>query len=417
MSAFGSAIIFNVTSKTSPAIPYYPARARVNLDAIAHNTSILVARAAYRGASVMAIVKANAYGHGLIPSARAATAGGATWLGVAQANEAVLLREAGFTQKIFTWLYGPGVPFTQLLAHDIDVSVCTAWAVSELVLAAEQTGKTARVHLKIDTGLGRNGVPPLQIDTVLGPLLAAQDLGLVNLVGIWSHLACADEPDHPANLEQAQVFDHAIMHCQAAGASFDVRHLANSAGTLTNPDLFYDLVRPGIALYGLVPAPEMGTSTDFGLIPAMTLEADVTTVKTLPAGHGVSYAHQYRTETQTVTAVVPLGYGDGILRSGSSSLSKVGGPVQVGEIRTAVAGRICMDQFVIDLGPGATAVAGDPAILFGDPVLGVPGAGDWALATGSICYEITTRLSERVPRIYTGAAHLLAPELVPKLAP
>lgn len=403
-----------MTSKNSPAIGYNPARARVNLDAIAHNTATLVARVGRHGASVMAIVKANAYGHGLVPSARAATAAGASWLGVAQADEAVTLRRAGFTQKIFTWLYGPGVPFAELLNHDIDVSVCTEWAVSELVLAAQQTGKTARVHLKIDTGLGRNGVPPQQIDSVLDPLLAAQERGLVNLVGIWSHLAYADEPEHPANFDQAQVFDRAIAYCQGAGATFEVRHLANSAATLTNPDLFYDLVRPGIALYGLVPAPQMGSATDFGLIPAMTLEADLATVKTLPAGHGVSYSHQYRTETQTVTAVVPLGYGDGILRSGSSSSTHTGGPVQVGETRTMVAGRICMDQFVIDLGPGATAVAGDVAVLFGDPARGVPAVDDWAAATGTICYEITTRLSERVPRIYTGAAHLLSMDAAPE---
>lgn len=406
-----------MTSKISPAIPYYPARARIDLDAIAHNTQTLVARAAQQGASVMAIVKANAYGHGLVPSARAATAGGATWLGVAQANEAVTLRKEGFTQKIFTWLYGPGVPFAELLNHDIDVSVCTQWAAAELVLAAAQTGKTARVHLKIDTGLGRNGVPPQQIDSVLGPLLAAQEQGLVNVVGIWSHLACADEPHHPTNFDQAQVFDRAIAHCQGAGASFEVRHLANSAATLTNPDLFYDLVRPGIALYGLVPSPQMGSSTDFDLIPAMTLEADLTTVKTLPAGHGVSYSHQYRTASQTVTAVVPLGYGDGILRSGSSSPTHPGAPVQVGQMRTAVAGRICMDQFVVDLGPGATAVAGDVAVLFGNPALGVPGADDWAQAAGTICYEITTRLSERVPRVYSGAANLLTSDPAPEVTP
>lgn len=379
---------------------YYPARARIDLSAITHNAANLVARAAAQDAQVMAVVKANGYGHGLVESARAALAGGATWLGVAQSEEALELRAAGITARVFTWLYGPGAPFVQLIDRNVDVSVCTPWAVEELRAAAKIAGKVPKVHLKIDTGLGRNGVPPHAIDSVLLPLLAAQDRGEIDLVGIWSHLAFADEPDHPTVLGQAKVFDDAIAHCEKAGAQFEVRHIANSAATLTNPAMCYDLVRPGIALYGMVPSVQMGTSAEFGLIPAMTLEADLVTVKTLPADHGVSYAHQYRTKTDTVTAVVPLGYADGIPRSASSTPDHQGGPVQVGALRTSVAGRVCMDQFVLDLGPDATAVAGDVVVLFGDPTTGVPSAEDWALAAGTINYEITTRLGARVPRIY-----------------
>ncbi|XBH20608.1 alanine racemase [Jonesiaceae bacterium BS-20] len=385
-------------TKTAP--PYFPARARINLSAITHNAANLVGRAAERNAEVMAVVKANGYGHGLVESARAALAGGATWLGVAQSEEALELRAAGITSRIFTWLYGPGVPFAKLIDRNVDVSVCTPWAVTELLAAAKVAGKVPRVHLKIDTGLGRNGVPPQAIDTVLAPLLEAQAQGTIELVGIWSHLAFADEPEHPTVLGQAQVFNQAIAHCEAAGARFEVRHIANSAATLSNPDMFYDLVRPGIALYGLVPSPQMGTSAEFGLIPAMTLEADLVNVKVLPANHGISYGHQYRTATQTVTAVVPLGYADGIPRSASSSEGHPGGPVQVGALRTAVAGRVCMDQFVVDLGPDATTAAGEVVVLFGDPTTGVPSADDWALAADTINYEITTRLGARVPRIY-----------------
>ena len=351
----------------------------------------------------MAIVKADAYGHGLEPCARAAQAGGATWLGVAQLSEALALRDAGLTGRIFTWLYGPGAPLEQVLARDIDISVAAAWAVPEVIAAALAAGKVARVHLKIDTGLGRNGVPLDQLSEVLDPLLAAEQAGKLRLVGIWSHFAFADEPEHRSVLEQAAVFDRAIAQAEAAGARFEVRHLANSAATLTNPRMYYDLVRPGIALYGLTPAPDLGSAADFGLVPVMTLEADLVTVKSLPADHGVSYGHEYRTAERTVTAVVPLGYADGILRSASSGPGKPGGPVRVGDVLTAVAGRVCMDQFVIDLGPGATATAGDTATLFGDPAAGAPSAEDWARAAGTIGYEITTQLGARVPRIVYGA--------------
>ena len=399
-----NAIIDPVTGHPHQAFaPYFPARARINVGALTANTENLVARAGAHGAAVMAIVKADAYGHGLVPCARAAQAGGATWLGVAQLSEALALRDAGLTGRIFTWLYGPGAPLEQVLARDIDISVAAAWAVPEVIAAALAAGKVARVHLKIDTGLGRNGVPLDQLSEVLDPLLAAEQAGKLRLVGIWSHFAFADEPEHRSVLEQAAVFDRAIAQAEAAGARFEVRHLANSAATLTNPRMYYDLVRPGIALYGLTPAPDLGSAADFGLVPVMTLEADLVTVKSLPADHGVSYGHEYRTAERTVTAVVPLGYADGILRSASSGQGKPGGPVRVGDVLTAVAGRVCMDQFVIDLGPGATATAGDTATLFGDPAAGAPSAEDWARAAGTIGYEITTQLGARVPRIVYGA--------------
>lgn len=389
---------------------YYPARALVDLAAIRSNVRALAAHAAPtadRGAQVMAVVKADAYGHGLLPSARAAVQGGATWLGTAQIAEALALRAAGLPGRILTWLYAPGAPLGDLLDADIDVSVAAPWALAEVVAAARERGRTARIHLKVDTGLGRNGLTPDGLPAVLADAVAAQSAGVVEVVGIWSHLAFADDPTHPTAGAQADTFDAAVRLAERAGAHLEVRHLANSAATLTNPRMHYDLVRPGLAVYGLSPVPDLGGPQAYGLRPAMTLEAELATVKTVPAGSGVSYAHAYTTTQDTVLGVVPLGYADGIPRHASGSLpDHPGGPVRVGTgaaARTlAVAGRVCMDQLVLDLGPGAAEQAGDRVVLFGDGLDGGPTAQDWADAAGTISYEITTRLGDRVPRVYLG---------------
>lgn len=379
----------------------YPARAIIDLPAISHNIASMTSRVRshHPQAQVMAVVKANAYGHGLVPSARAALQGGATWLGVAQASEALALRSAGVPGRILTWLYAPGVPFAELLAADIDVSVAAPWAAHQVIAAARDTGVQARVHVKVDTGLGRNGATLDHVGEILDPLLDAQRAGLVSVTGVWSHFAFADEPDHPTVVAQAHVFDQAIALFEREGAHLEVRHLANSAATLTNPAATYDLVRPGLAVYGLSPVPHLGGPEDFDLRPAMTLEADVATVKDLPAGHGVSYAHHYLTQRDTRLAVLPVGYADGIPRHASGAHNEPGGPIALGGKRLAIAGRVCMDQVVVDIGD-LPVVEGDRAVLFGDPSAGVPGAQDWADAAGTISYEITTRLADRVPRIY-----------------
>ncbi|MEP7764510.1 alanine racemase [Sanguibacter sp. 25GB23B1] len=385
---------------------YFPARAVVDLAAVRSNVQALVGRARPsndRTTQVMAVVKADAYGHGLVPSARAAVEGGATWLGTAQVSEALELRAAGLATRILTWLYAPGAPIDALLLADIDVSVAAPWALREVVEAARSTGRTARVHMKVDTGLGRNGLEIDELPAFLRDAVAVQAEGLVELVGIWSHLAFADEPAHPTVLAQADVFDQAVRLAEDAGAHLEVRHLANSAATLTNPRAHYDLVRPGLAVYGLSPVPQLGGPSDFGLVPAMTLEASLATVKAVPGGRGVSYAHAYTTPSATVLGIVPLGYADGVPRHASGHLpERPGGPVRVGtgaSARTlAVAGRVCMDQLVVDLGPGATEQAGDRVVLFGTGSDGGPTAEDWARAAGTISYEITTRLGARVPR-------------------
>jgi len=377
----------------------FPARAVVDLAAIRDNVRSLAAHAPT--AQVMAVVKADAYGHGLVPVARAALAGGATWLGTAQVEEALALRAAGIVgPRVLTWLYAPGAPLAEALAGDVDVSVAAPWAVDEVVAAARAAGRTARVHLKIDTGLGRNGVLPGAFGDIVPALLRAQAEGALCLVGAWSHLAFADEPDHPTVRAQEEVFAAAVRSLEAAGADLEVRHLANSAATLTRPAAHYDLVRPGLAVYGLSPVPQLGGPAAFGLTPAMTLQAELATVKAVPAGQGVSYAHRYVTDRATTLGVVPLGYADGIPRHASGTGPRLGGPVQVAGRRLGVVGRVCMDQFVLDLGPDAAERAGDVVTLFGPGTDGEPTAQDWADAAGTISYEITTRLGARVPRAY-----------------
>lgn len=375
----------------------YPARAVVDLAAIRGNVAALAGHAP--GAQVMAVVKGDAYGHGLLPVARAALAGGATWLGAAQVTEALALRAAGIVgPRVLTWLYAPGAPLRAAVEADVDVSVAAPWAVDEVVAAARAAGRTARVHLKVDTGLGRNGVLAGELDAVLPALLRAQAEGALDLVGVWSHLAFADEPDHPTVRAQEDVFAAAAKQVEAAGARLEVRHLANSAATLTRPAVHYDLVRPGLAVYGLSPVPQLAGPEAFGLTPAMTLEAQLATVKRVGAGQGVSYAHQYVTDQPTTLGVVPLGYADGVPRHASGVPGRLGAPVEVGGRRLGVAGRICMDQFVLDLGPGADERAGGVVTLFGPAP--APTAQDWADAAGTISYEITTRLGARVPREY-----------------
>ncbi len=405
----------SLTVSSSPDVsfpPGVPARAVVDLDAIRDNVRALRDHA--RSSDVMAVVKADGYGHGMVPAARAALAGGATWLGVATADEALALRAGGVTAddaRLLVWLLVPGAPFADLVRADVDVTVAAPWALDELAAGARAAGRAARVHLKVDTGLSRNGVTPAGLPDVARRARALEASGELRVVGVFSHLACADEPGHPSVARQATAFDDAVRVVEAAGLRPEVRHLANSAATLTAPGLHHDLVRPGIAVYGLSPVPQAGAPGDYGLRPAMTLEARLATVKAVPAGEGVSYGHLYTTPRDTVLGLVPLGYADGIPRHASGGSAGEGGPVAAGtgDARRVlrVAGRVCMDQVVLDLGPGATEAPGDVVTLFGasDGVAhgaDVPNAEDWARAAGTISYEIVTRIGARVPRVYAG---------------
>ena len=377
--------------------PVLRARAVIDLDAIRSNVAQLVTAA--DGAAVMAVVKADAYGHGLVPSARAAVDGGATWLGVALLDEAFALREAGVETPLLAWLLAPGdaAARERAIASDIDLSTAGPEALAEIVAAARVLGRTARVQLKVDTGLGRGGSTPDDWPALVRAAAQAQRDGDVTVTGVWSHLAYADVPLHPTVAAQTKVFGEAVDLALAAGLTPEVRHLANSAATLAVPEARFDLVRPGIAVYGISPGPEVGVARALGLRPAMTLEAMLVNVKRVPAGHGVSYGHEYVTSTETTLGLVPLGYADGVPRSAGNR-----GPVlAAGHIRP-IAGRVCMDQIVLDLGDDAAGV-GDRVVLFGPGDRGEPTADDWAVAAGTIPYEIVSRIGPRVPREYTGA--------------
>ncbi|XRQ06006.1 alanine racemase [Actinomadura welshii] len=370
-----------------------PAEARVDLGAIGDNIGVLRERAG--GAEVMAMVKAEAYGHGLVEAARAALAGGASWLGVAKLAEALRLRDAGIAVPTLVCLGVPGEPFEEAVARDVDLTVGAVWLLDEVARAAERAGRPARIHLKADTGMSRGGVRGRDWEALVDAALKAEAAGRVRVAGVMSHFACADEPGNPSIAAQIGAFTEMVAYAEKAGARFEVRHIANSAAALTLPEARFDLVRPGIATYGLTPVPAAGT---FGLRPAMTLVAAAALVKRVPAGSGVSYGHTYRTERDTTLAVVPAGYGDGIPRHGSNLLQ-----VLAGGRRRTIAGRVCMDQFVIDLGDD-TLPAGDEIVLFGPGDQGEPTAQEWADALGTISYEIVTRIGSRVPRTYPGGA-------------
>ena len=375
--------------------PTAPLRARAEIDLAALRANVRTLRALAPGAQLMAVVKSEAYGHGAVRCARAAVEAGAGWLGTATPEEALALRRAGLPGRIMCWLWTPGGPWREAVEADIDVSVSGMWALAEVTAAARAAGTAARVQLKADTGLGRNGCQPGDDwARLVAGALEAEEAGLVRITGLWSHFACADEPGHPSIAAQLVTFREMVAYAEARGVEPEVRHIANSPATLTLEESHFDLVRPGIAMYGVSPSPAIGTPTELGLRPAMTLTASLALVKNVPGGHGVSYGHHYVTPGATTLGLVPLGYADGIPRHASSA-----GPVMVeGKWRT-VAGRVAMDQFVVDLG-GDEPGPGAEAVLFGPGDRGEPTAEDWAQASGTIAYEIVTRIGSRVPRVY-----------------
>src|SRR5579875_2129946 len=360
----------------------------VDLTAIQANVAALKAGTS---AEVMAVVKADGYGHGLLPAARAALAGGATWLGTAIIDEALALRAAGVDVPILAWLWTPDEADTvaRALTANVDVSVSGQWQLDALLAAVRDTGRTARVHLKVDTGLSRNGVYVTDWPELVTAAAKAQAAGEIEVVGAWSHFVYADAPGHPTIGKQLAAFAAALDVARGAGIEPQLRHIANSAATLTLPEAHFDLVRPGIAVYGLPPV-----AGNFDLVPAMTLRAGAANVKRVAAGEGVSYGHEYVTDRETTLVLVPLGYADGVPRHAGNV-----GPVWVNGRRFTVSGRVCMDQIVVDVGDLSVS-PGDPVVLFGPGADGEPTAVDWADAIGTIHYEIVTRVGPRVPRVY-----------------
>lgn len=428
------------------ALSAYPGQVIVDLKALRDNMRTLVARVSQdlqpgqNAPEVMGVVKADGYGHGLIPSALAALAGGATWLGTAQPYEALRLRATGIDSSrchILTWLTSaPTTRFADLITADIDISVGSIDSLDAVAFAARALGKPARVHVKVDTGFGRNGFTPAGFSAALEKLKQYASEGVIEVIGQWSHLAVADSPDVPefvdATDRQIQQFHEFTKRMSEAGLAPKIRHLANTAATLNRPEIRFELVRPGIGLYGYEPDPAMGDSQTYGLQPAMTLQAQLGTVKAVEEGHGISYGRTYLTPNNTSTAIVPLGYADGILRSasgfdmqGARHVDKQGGPVRVETNKGArilnVSGRVCMDQFIVDLKGDASELGvreGDTVTLFG-PGRGVefaePTADDWAEAAGTISYEIMTGIGPRVPRLYRNAYEVLSSSDIAKL--
>jgi alanine racemase len=368
--------------------------AEVDLDAVRGNVAELGRRSG--SAEVLAVVKADGYGHGMVPSARAALDGGATWLGVAFVEEAGRLRAAGITAPLLAWLLAPGDDLASSVAADVQLGVSAEWALRAAAQATVATGKIAKVHLKVDTGLSRGGATSADWPALVAAASRLQSDGTVEVVGIWSHLACAENPANPTIARQQAGFEEALEVARTAGVTPHVRHLANSAATLGSPATHYDLVRPGVSVYGLSPSAELGTSASLGLRPAMRLRADAALVKRVSAGEGVSYGHRYVTDRETTLVLVPLGYADGIPRHATNL-----GPVSVNGQRFTVSGTVCMDQFVVDVHDLAVH-EGDDVVLFGPGDDGEPTADDWAQAVGTINYEIVTRIGGRVPRVYKG---------------
>jgi alanine racemase len=373
------------------------AEAVIDLDAVGRNVRAI--GNAVKGPAIMAVVKADAYGHGMVPVARAARSAGVPWLGVALLSEAQELRASGDSGRVLAWLWAPGDGHLEpCVDADVDISVSSLWALAEVADVARRLGVRARVHLKIDTGLSRNGAGIAELPPLVAAVRVEQERGTIELVGVWSHIANADRPNDQSVSDQVEVFDAAYEAIVDAGLEPSVRHAANTAAALGYPQTRYDLVRIGIGMYGVAPSTP-GSAAALGLTGAMTLRARLALVKQIPAGQSVSYGSSWTAPRPTRVGLVPVGYADGVPRAASGRAA-----VLVAGTRCPVLGRIAMDQFVIELDDRLGDVReGDDVILFGDAAEGAPTADDWAVASDSIGYEIVTRVSSRVPRRYVGA--------------
>jgi alanine racemase len=365
--------------------------ALVDLDTIQANAAALCSHVG--SAQVMAVVKSDGYGHGMLASARAALAGGATWLGVLQLADAIELRKAGITVPVLSLHGSPDASHAEAIRRGVDLTAGTAELVDQIGLAAEGAGQPARLHLEADTGMARGGATATDWPGLVHAALAAEAAGLVRVVGLWSHFACADMPGHPTIGTQLSAFRAAVALAERAGVRPEVRHLANGPATLTLPDSHFDLVRPGGAVFGLCTLP--GGVPDW-LRPAMTVRARLIQVKRVSAGLPVSYGHRYATTAATVLGLLPLGYNEGVPRLASNAprLMFTRGR------RVPIAGTVNLNHVILDL--GGPAEAGDEVILFGPGDHGEPTAQEWAEALGTISYEIVTRFTGKVPRTYCG---------------
>jgi alanine racemase len=360
--------------------------ALVDLAAVRHNVRTLAALAA--PAETMVAVKADAYGHGMVEVATAALEAGAMGLAVLDIPAALELRAAGVTAPVFAWLLDDEADFAAAVAADLDLGVSAEWQLDRIVEA--QGDRPVRVHLKIDTGLSRNGASEEDWPDLVRAALAAEAAGALTVHAAWSHLADASPED---DAEALRKFRAAVDTAVSLGASFTKLHLAASSAGIREPEARFDFVRFGIAVYGVSPFDD-ATGADLGLIPTMTLSAPVSSVKRVPAGQGVSYGLDYRTSAESTLVLVPLGYADGIPRRAGGRAS-----VWLNGRRYPIRGRIAMDQFVLDVGDDPVAL-GDRVIVFGPGDRGEPTAEEWADWADTIGDEIIARVGPRVPRRY-----------------
>ena len=341
-------------------------------------------------AHTMVVVKANAYGHGMVRCAQAALEAGADWLGVADIGEALRLREAGITAPVLAWLHAPAEDFVSAVAANVTVGITSSAKLEAVAKAGAAHAGGARVHLKVDTGLSRNGFAPAEWPSVFARAVELQASGAIVVEGIFSHLSNTSEADD--NAQQVE-FERAVALAREAGLSPEILHLSSSLTAMTNASMRYDMVRIGIAAYGLSPQDDR-SSESWGLRPVMTVRARVSAVRRVPAGTGVSYDYTYRTATESTLALIPIGYGEGVPRTASDTA-----PVEINGDRYRISGRVAMDQFLVDVGDAPLAL-GDEVVLFGDPLRGEPSAADWAAACGTIAYDIVTGIGGRLTPVF-----------------
>jgi alanine racemase len=362
----------------------------IDLDAIAKNLQTM--RAKTNGAMAMAVVKADGYGHGMIPVAKKLEAAGADYLGVADIDEAMTLREAGIDLPILAWLHAADEKFVRAVDAGVELGIANVDHLQRIAKAAEQLGRVARVHLKVDTGLGRNGATVAEWPIVLKKAHELVAEGFIQVVAVFSHLSCTSEAD---DLKQIARFEAACEEAKTAGIDFELRHLVASDGLLRYPQAHYEMVRIGVALYGLSPFVE-NTAADFNLVPAMTAITRITQTKRVAAGEGVGYGYLHRTTAETTLALVPVGYAEGLPRNATGKAS-----VSINGKHYPINSRVAMDQFVLDVGNDKVG-AGEIVTIFGDPAAGVPSADELAAACDTINYEIVTRMGGRFRRTYLG---------------
>lgn len=385
-----------------------PTHVVVDLDAITHNTSWLAGQVAPAG--VCAVVKADAYGHGSVPVARAALAGGAVLLAVAMVEEALVLRDAGVDAPILVLSQPPHDDLAGAVAAGVEMAVYSPACLEALRAAVAVSpgpgGEPVGVHVKVDTGMHRLGTSPGEAVALAAAVASSPGL---RLAGVWTHCACADEAGDTFTAVQVDRFKGALTALEGAGVHPHMVHMANSAAGLFHPGTRFDVVRFGISLYGIHPAPDLGG--DLGLRPALSVRSEVVHTTVVPAGEGVSYGLRRPVATDTLVATVPAGYADGVARSlfqaagGAPGPGAGGGGVLIGGRFRPLAGTVTMDYVIADCGP--VADTGSPPVQVGDEVvlLGTQGdasitAWDWAAATGSIPNEVLSRLGTRAPRQY-----------------